>query len=233
MPQWKSVRMLLGESGCSKECLPTPLSNRGDAGDTGNIVQDLRDDMDSCEEGMSWIGASPKMSFRFMQSSQLPSEWSLMPECQQDHTVLEDWACYSIHMRVTLGEGGGDQPSPSHAWSSSLILDMLQEGPEEQITEAVVLAPREAILFFGWWSHKEGLPLGGTRDVGFSLTGLTSWAGRAGQVEVTISIVQEGCHAIAEAVIEQRNNARGLGRAHGKMKVTKTPVTAYDIKEWM
>ena len=59
----------------------------------------------------------------------------------------EGQACYCIHIRVTLGEGGGDQPPPSHAWSS-LIADMFQQGFDEQITEAVVLAPREAILFF-------------------------------------------------------------------------------------
>ena len=52
-------------------------------------------------------------------------------------------------MRVTLGEGGGDQPPPSHAWSGLLIVDMLQEGLKEQITKAVILAPGEAILFFG------------------------------------------------------------------------------------
>ena len=48
-----------------------------------------------------------------------------------------------------MGEGGGDQPPPSHAWSGVLIADMFQDGLEEQITEAVVLAPGEAILFFG------------------------------------------------------------------------------------
>ena len=41
-----------------------------------------------------------------------------MPEHQQDHTVHEDQACYCIHIGVTLGEGGGDQPPPSYAWSS-------------------------------------------------------------------------------------------------------------------
>ena len=56
---------------------------------------------------------------------------------------------YCIHIRVTLGEGEGNKPPPSHAWSGSLIADMFQKGLEEQITEAVVLAPGEAILFFG------------------------------------------------------------------------------------
>ena len=72
-----------------------------------------------------------------------------MPECQQDHTVHEDWGHSCIHVRVTLGEGGGDQPPPSHAWSGSLISDMFQESLKEQITKDVVLAPGKAIQFFG------------------------------------------------------------------------------------
>ena len=36
-----------------------------------------------------------------------------------------------------------------HVWNGSLIADMFQEGLEEQITKAVVLATGEAILFFG------------------------------------------------------------------------------------
>ena len=68
--------------------------------------------------------------------------------------------CYCIHIRMTLGEGGGDQPPPSNAWSGLLILDMFQEGLKEQITEAVVLAPREANPIL-WMMIKQGrAPLG-------------------------------------------------------------------------
>ena len=48
---------------------PTPSSHRGEAGDTGDAVQDVRDDVDSLDGGMPWMGPSPKMPFRFMQSS--------------------------------------------------------------------------------------------------------------------------------------------------------------------
>ena len=48
-----------------------------------------------------------------------------------------------------MGEGGGNQPPPSHAWSGLLIVDMFQEGLKEQITKAGMLGPREAILFIG------------------------------------------------------------------------------------
>ena len=38
---------------------------------------------------------------------------------------------YYIHVRVTIGEGGGDQPQPSHAWSGLLIAEMFQDGHKE------------------------------------------------------------------------------------------------------
>ena len=48
---------------------------------------------------------------------------------------------YCVHVRLTLGEEGGDQPPPLHAWSGLLIADMFQEGLKQQITEAVLLTP--------------------------------------------------------------------------------------------
>ena len=70
-------------------------------------------------------------------------------ECQADPSCSEDWMCYCIHVRVTLGEGRGDQPPPPHVWTGLIIADIFQEGLEERITEAMVLAPNEVILFFG------------------------------------------------------------------------------------
>ena len=68
--------LLKGEQMNKRAPPPTPLSHRGEACDTGKAVQHLRYDVDLVEEGMSEIGTSPKMPFRFMQSSQLPSEQS-------------------------------------------------------------------------------------------------------------------------------------------------------------
>ena len=45
--------------------------------------------------------------------------------------------------------GEGNHPLPSHAWSGLLIADVFQDGFKEKITEAVVIAPGEAILFLG------------------------------------------------------------------------------------
>ena len=52
-------------------------------------------------------------------------------------------------------------------------------------------------------------PLGNARDIGFSLTGPISWAGRAAQVDATVKTVQECHHTIMEAVVEKRTKARG------------------------
>ena len=138
-----------------------------------------------------------------MQSSWLPPEWSLMPECQQitqylrtRHVIVSTW--------VTLVKGGGDQ-TPTFPCIEQLTSSRHIAGRSWRTDYwSCGTCSREAILFFGWLSCKEGLPLGGARDVGFSLMGPTSWAGRADQVEVTVSTMQEGHCAIAEAVIEKR-----------------------------
>ena len=97
-----------------KGASPTLSSHGGEAGDTDKVVHDLRDDVASLEEGLSQMGTPSKIPFRFKQSSRLPSEWSLLPEHWQDHFTHEDQMCYCIHVRVTLGEGGGNQHPPSH-----------------------------------------------------------------------------------------------------------------------
>ena len=222
-----------GDADAQMGVSPTPSYQRGEAGDTDNAVYGLRDDVASLEEGLSQKDTLSKMPFKFLQPSQLPSEWSIIPEHQQDHLAYEDWICYCIHIRVILGEGGGDQPQPSHAWIGSLIVDMFQEDLEEQITKAVVLAPGKAILFFRRWSFKEGLPLGNICDVGFTLMGPIYWVGRTAYVEVTINTVQE-CHwAIEDAVVEERTKTRRPGHPHGTTKVMKTPTVACNIEKWM
>ena len=58
-----------GGANAQKSMSPTASSHGGEAGDTGNAVQDLRDDVASLEEGLSQMGAPSEMPFRFMQSS--------------------------------------------------------------------------------------------------------------------------------------------------------------------
>ena len=128
----------------------------------------------------------------------------------------EDWMHYCIHIKVTLGEGRGNQPPPPYAWTSSLIADIFQEGLEKRITKAMVLGPGEAVLFFGRWSLKEGLPHGKARDVAFCVAGPVTWTGRQAQVKTTVNMVQEGCWAIADAVVEKRMKAQVPGHTWGK-----------------
>ena len=129
---------------------------------------------------------------------------------------------YCIHIRVILGEGRGDQPPPPHAWTGSLIADIFQEGLEGRITKAVVLDPGEAILFFGRWSLKEGLPHRKVRDVAFSMAGPVIWARRGAQVKMTVNTVQEVHWDIADAVVEKRMKAQGPGHLWWKKKTNQT-----------
>ena len=101
-----------------------------------------------------------------------------------------------------LVDGGGDHPPPPHAWRD------LARGLQ---TEAMVLSPGEAILFFGRHSKNEGLPYHQTRDVEFGLGGPCNWAGRSVQINASRKTMQEGHHAIHKAVIEKRAKARGPG----------------------
>ena len=193
---WKCKNTTKGGSGAQRGFSPTPLSHAGEAGDTGDVIHDWRDEVAWLEEALSQMDTASKMPFHFAQCGRLPSKWSLLPEHWHSNPAHEDQMHYCIQVRVTLGKGGGDQSPPSHAWTSLLIADMFQDGLEEWITEPVVLPPRETILFFRWQSLKEGLPIGDARDVGFHLGGPVNWARREDQVEMTASTVQEGHWAI-------------------------------------
>ena len=105
--------------GAQRDASPTLLSHWGKPDDTPQYL---------IEEVSSQIGMSPKAPFRFTQLSRLPSVQSLSPEGRQACSTTPDSQMhYCIHIRVTLREGGDDQPPPYHAWSGLLIADMLQE----------------------------------------------------------------------------------------------------------
>ena len=212
---------------------PTPSSHVGVARDPRDAVQGLRDEVASLEEALSQMGTSSQMPFQFTQCGGSPLEWSLLLEHWAYPSANEDQMHYCVQIRVTLGEGRGDQPPPPHAQTGSLIADIFQEDLEERITKAVVLAPGEAILFFGRWSLKEGLPHRKTRDVAFSIAGPVTWGRRQAQVKMTVNMVQEGCQAIAEAVAEKRMKAQGPGSPWGKKRNNQALAAACNIEEWM
>ena len=45
--------------------------------------------------------------------------------------------------------------------------------------------------------------------------------------------MQEGCHAILEAVVEKKMKTSVPGQPWGKTRHFKTPAAAYDVEEWM
>ena len=62
--------------------------------------------------------------------------------------------CFSI--QVTLTNELGDVPPPLHSWTTLVIEDMLRE-TRAGLTEAVVVGPGKAILFYGRCSLGEGI----------------------------------------------------------------------------
>ena len=67
-----------------------------------------------------------------------------------------------------------DTPPPSHAWMAPAVEDMLQE-VRAGLTEAVVIGPGRAILFYGRHSMGECLKVDEARDAAFLLTGAGTW----------------------------------------------------------
>ena len=81
---------------------------------------------------------------------------------------------------------------------------------EDHITEAVVLSPVEAILFFSRCSKNERLPYCWARNVQFGLGDPFNMARRSMQIEVSRKTVQEGHHAILKAEVEKKMKTREL-----------------------
>ena len=61
--------MVKGAANAQGGTSPTLSCHGGEAGDTGNAVHDLRDDVASLDEGLSQMGGHSKIPFRFMQFS--------------------------------------------------------------------------------------------------------------------------------------------------------------------
>ena len=54
---------------------------------------------------------------------------------------------YCLSIQVTLTNELGDVPPPTHSWTTPVIEDMLRE-TRARLTEAVVVGPGKAILFY-------------------------------------------------------------------------------------
>ena len=111
---------------------------------------------------------------------------------------------------MTLTDELEDTPPPSHAWTSPVVEDMLWE-VRVGLTEAVVIGPGRAILFYGRHSMGEGLKADEARDATFLLTGAGTWVGKLAYLTADPMTLQEGKRAITQAVSDHRVKARGPG----------------------
>ena len=111
---------------------------------------------------------------------------------------------------MTLTDELEDTPPPSHTWTSPVVEDMLQEA-RAGLTEAVVIGPGRAILFYGRCSMGEGLKVDKARDAAFLLTGAGMWVGKFAYLTTNPMMLQEGKRAITQAVSDHRVKARGAG----------------------
>ena len=117
---------------------------------------------------------------------------------------------YCLEIRVTLTDELGDIPPPLHAWTAPVVEDMLQE-VRAGLTEAVVIGPGRAILFYGRCSMGEGLKVDKARDAAFFLTGAGMWVGKLAYLTANPMTLQEGKWAITWAILDHRVKARGPG----------------------
>ena len=120
---------------------------------------------------------------------------------------------YCLEIQVTLTEELGAIPPPSHSWTAPLVEDMLREA-RTGLTEAVVIGPGRAILFYGRHSLGEGLKVDRARDATFLLTGAGTWVGKSAYLTANPMTIPEGKRAIAQAVSNNRMKVRGLWHPH-------------------
>ena len=117
---------------------------------------------------------------------------------------------YCLSIQVTLTDELGDVLPPLHAWMAPVVEDMLQE-TRAGLTEAVVIGPGRAILFYGRCSMGEGLKADEARDAAFLLTGAGTWVRKLAYLTADPMMLQEGKRAIACAISDHRVKARGPG----------------------
>ena len=122
---------------------------------------------------------------------------------------------------MTLTEELGAVPPPSHSWMAPLAEDMLQEA-RTGLTEAVVIGPGRAVLFYRRHLMREGLKADKTRDATFLLTGAGTLVAKAVYLTANPMTIQEGKRAIAQAVSDNRVKVRGSGHPHAKL-LTQQP----------
>ena len=117
---------------------------------------------------------------------------------------------HCLEICVTLTEELGTVPPPSHSWMAPLMEDMLHDA-RTGLTEAMVIGPGRAVLFYGRCSMGEGLTTDEARDAAFLPTGAGMWVGKLAYLATDPMTIQEGRRAIAQAISNHQVKARGPG----------------------
>ena len=132
--------------------------------------------------------------------------WSPVQRLPTGHLSMN----YCLSIQVILTDELGDVPPPLHSWMTPVIEDMLQE-TRAGLTEAVVVGPGRAILFYGRHYLGEGLKADKARDAAFLLTGAAAWLGKLAYLTANPMTLQEGKKAIACTISDHGVKARGPG----------------------
>ena len=117
---------------------------------------------------------------------------------------------FCLSIKAILTDELGDVPPPPHAWTAPVVKDMLRD-IRARLTEAVVIGPGKAILFYGRHSMGEGLTVDEARDAAFLITGARTWVGKPAYLTTNPTMLPEGKRAITHAISDQRIKARGPG----------------------
>ena len=99
-------------------------------------------------------------------------------------------------------------PHPCMLMMAPVVEDMLQEA-QDGLTEAVVIGPGRAILFYGRCSRGEGLKADQARDAAFLLTSAGMWVGKLAYLTANPVMSQDGKRAITQAASDCGVKARG------------------------
>ena len=118
---------------------------------------------------------------------------------------------YCLEIWVTLTDELGDVPH-HHMLGCHQWWKICCKKPE--LTEAVVIGPGRAILFYERRLMGEGLKADEARDAVFLLTGAGTWVGKSAYLTADPMTIQEGRRTIAQAVLDNRVKVRGPGLPH-------------------
>ena len=117
--------------------------------------------------------------------SHLPS-WSPAWRLPSSHPNTK----HCLEICVILTEELEAAPPTSYSWIAPLVEDMLHDA-RTRLTEAVVIGPGRAVLFYGRHSMGEGLTVDKARDATFLLTEAGTWVGKSAYLTTDPLTIQE------------------------------------------